>query len=98
VEMRRARVRAPALRKRRRPEENFAPPEAGLLGRLKAWRLDQARAQSVPAFAIFQDRTLEEIARRRPQDIEALSGVAGIGAKKLERYGTELIELLWTPN
>jgi len=96
VEMRRVRLRARPLRERRRQTgSGFAPADVGLLGRLKAWRLEQARAQSVPAYVILHDSTLEEIARGRPRDMEALAAVAGIGVKKLERYGAALLELLW---
>ncbi len=67
---------------------------AGLLEQLKAWRMEQARVQSVPAFVIFHDRTLTEIAAARPADLSALGAVSGIGAKKLERYGAALLELV----
>ena len=65
-----------------------------LLERLKAWRLAQARTQSVPAFVILHDKTLAEIARQRPHTLTALGRISGIGAKKLERYGAALIELV----
>jgi len=65
-----------------------------LLARLKAWRSEQAREQSVPAYVIFHDSTLAAIAAAQPRDLAALSGIAGIGAKKLDRYGPILLELL----
>jgi ATP-dependent DNA helicase RecQ len=68
--------------------------DAELLARLKAWRLAQAQEQSVPAFVIFHDSTLAAIAAARPQTAEALAGISGIGARKLERYGAVLLELL----
>lgn len=68
--------------------------DAGLLDQLKAWRLEQAREQSVPAYVILHDRTLAEIAASRPHDIDALAMISGIGAKKLERYGSALLELV----
>lgn len=68
--------------------------DAELLARLKAWRLAQAQEQSVPAFVIFHDSTLAAIAAARPQTAEALAGIPGIGARKLERYGAMLLELL----
>ncbi|HEY7943514.1 MAG TPA: DNA helicase RecQ, partial [Casimicrobiaceae bacterium] len=87
--------RAPALARNRRsprratgiPEIALTAADGALLDRLKAWRLAEARAQAVPAFVILHDRTLAEIARQRPQKIAAFAGIAGIGAKKLERYG-----------
>jgi len=48
----------------------------------------------VPAFVIFHDRTLAEIATARPADLDALGGISGIGAKKLERYGEALLALV----
>jgi ATP-dependent DNA helicase RecQ len=68
--------------------------DAGLLEQLKAWRMEQAREQSVPAFVIFHDRTLAEIAAARPADMDALGAISGIGAKKIERYGAALLDLV----
>jgi superfamily II DNA helicase RecQ len=69
-----------------------APSE--LVARLKAWRLEQAREQGVPAFVILHDRTLTEIARQQPMDETQLSQIGGIGARKLERYGAGLLAVL----
>ncbi len=68
--------------------------DSALLERLKAWRMAQAREQGVPAYVIFHDRTLAEIAAAQPADMDALSALSGIGAKKLERYGPALLELV----
>jgi ATP-dependent DNA helicase RecQ len=65
-----------------------------LLAALKAWRLEQARNQGVPPYVVFHDRTLIEIAQRRPGDLEAMAAVSGVGAAKLERYGTAVLEVL----
>jgi ATP-dependent DNA helicase RecQ len=65
-----------------------------LFERLKAWRSEQAKTQAVPPYVVFHDATLAAIASARPQDLDALSGIAGIGTKKLERYGPALLELL----
>src|SRR5687767_3132965 len=65
-----------------------------LFDRLKAWRLEQAREQSVPPYVVFHDATLAAIAAARPRSLAELSGIAGIGAKKLERYGAMLLEVL----
>ena len=70
--------------------------DAGLLDQLKAWRLEQAREQAVPAYVILHDRTLAEIAASRPRDIDALGMISGIGTKKLERYGAALLALVGT--
>jgi DNA helicase II / ATP-dependent DNA helicase PcrA len=61
---------------------------------LKTWRRERAREDGIPAFVIFHDRTLEEIARRRPGDLAALGAVSGVGPAKLERYGGDVLEAL----
>jgi len=68
--------------------------DSDLLAKLKAWRMAQARSQSVPPYVVFHDATLAAIAAARPRDLDALSAIAGIGARKLERYGPALLELL----
>jgi ATP-dependent DNA helicase RecQ len=70
-----------------------ADVDAELLARLKAWRSAQAREQGVPAYVIFHDSTLAAIAAAQPQDEQGLGLIAGIGARKLERYGPALLEL-----
>jgi ATP-dependent DNA helicase RecQ len=68
--------------------------DAGLLSRLKAWRSEQARAQSVPAYVVFHDSTLNAIAVARPRSLDSLSTIAGVGERKLERYGAALLALV----
>jgi DNA helicase-2/ATP-dependent DNA helicase PcrA len=65
-----------------------------MLNALKAWRLQRARKDEVPAYVVFHDTTLEEIARRRPRELWQLAKVSGVGPAKLERYGKELLETL----
>jgi ATP-dependent DNA helicase RecQ len=48
----------------------------------------------VPAYVIFHDSTLREIALRQPADMDALAGISGVGAGKLERYGRTVLEAL----
>ncbi|SBO42154.1 DNA helicase RecQ [Cyanobium sp. NIES-981] len=67
-----------------------------LVAALKAWRREQARQQGVPPYVVFHDRTLLELAGRRPADLGELAGVSGIGAAKLERYGEALLAVLAT--
>jgi ATP-dependent DNA helicase RecQ len=93
VEMRRQVPRKGKSAKRRSPAP-AAGVDADLLARLKAWRTEQARDQSVPPYVVFHDSTLSAIAASRPRDLDALSTIAGIGAKKLERYGPALLRLL----
>ena len=68
--------------------------DAPLLSALKAKRRALAEAASVPAYIIFTDRTLIEMAERRPQTLDAMMGITGIGAKKLDTYGAAFLEIL----
>ncbi|MGC1173317.1 DNA helicase RecQ [Polaromonas sp.] len=63
------------------------------LARLKAWRADVAREHNLPAFVIFHDATLRAIAERDPQGMGDLEGISGIGVKKLEAYGAEVLRV-----
>jgi ATP-dependent DNA helicase RecQ len=64
---------------------------------LKAWRAEVAKSHNLPAYVIFHDATLAAIAQAKPQDLEALQGIAGIGAKKLEAYGDEVLRVVALP-
>jgi len=61
---------------------------------LKAWRGEVARAHNLPAYVIFHDATLAAIAALAPQTLEDLQGISGIGAKKLEAYGDEVLRVV----
>jgi len=61
---------------------------------LKEWRLARARAEEVPAYVVFNDRTLAELVARSPRTIAELAAVPGIGPAKLERFGPELLATL----
>ncbi len=67
---------------------------APLFQALRAWRLQVAREHGVPAYTVFHDSTLEEIARRRPGSAEELRRVSGVGAVKLERYGAAVLDVV----
>jgi DNA helicase-2/ATP-dependent DNA helicase PcrA len=71
-------------------------PEAdgAVVDALKAWRSSVARAAGIPAYVIFHDRTLHEIAARRPRCIDELLDVPGIGQVKADRYGSALLQVL----
>jgi ATP-dependent DNA helicase RecQ len=94
----RVEMRRPALRKGKAPRKRLAPGPADMdmeiFEKLKTWRTAQARSQAVPPYVVFHDATLAAIAAARPRDLDALSSIAGIGARKLERYGPALLELL----
>ena len=72
------------------------PPayDEALFERLRAWRLERSRTDSVPAFVVFTDATLEAIAARRPTSVRELATVNGVGPAKLDRYGAEVLALL----
>jgi ATP-dependent DNA helicase RecQ len=61
---------------------------------LRRWRSEAARTQGVPAYVIFHDATLRQIALAEPANLDALAEVQGVGAAKLERYGDAVLELL----
>ncbi|HEX6352998.1 ATP-dependent DNA helicase UvrD2 [Actinophytocola sp.] len=65
-----------------------------LLGRLRDWRAKRARMLKVPAYVVFTDATLTAIAEQRPTDTAGLVAIAGIGASKLEKFGSEVLALL----
>ena len=65
-----------------------------LLSALKAKRRALAEAASVPAYVIFNDKTLIEMAERRPSNLDEMARISGVGAKKLERYGTDFLEVI----
>jgi ATP-dependent DNA helicase RecQ len=63
---------------------------------LKAWRAEVARAHNLPAYVVFHDATLAQMAAQAPQTLDALAGISGVGAKKLEAYGREILRVLAT--
>jgi ATP-dependent DNA helicase RecQ len=60
---------------------------------LKAWRAEVAKEHNLPAYVIFHDATLAHIASADPQNLEDLQGISGIGVKKLEAYGREVLQV-----
>jgi ATP-dependent DNA helicase RecQ len=65
-----------------------------LIGALKTWRSEVARKRGVPAYVVLHDSTIDGIAISRPTTLEQLRGIPGIGDKKLEHYGDELVALV----
>lgn len=61
---------------------------------LRTWRTAEAKEQQVPAYVVFPDATLIELARERPVSDAALAGISGIGAKKQERYGQAVLAVI----
>jgi len=98
VQLRESVSSAPAKRTRK----SSAPPAAAAnLGpdaqvrfiNLKAWRAEVAREHNLPAYVIFHDATLAAIAERNPGSLDDLQGISGMGAKKLEAYGAEVLRV-----
>jgi ATP-dependent DNA helicase RecQ len=95
-------VSLPAAARRRSAAAKAAPAvAAGLTDAgqarfvaLKAWRGEVARAHNLPAYVIFHDATLAAIAALAPTSLSDLQGVSGIGAKKLEAYGDEVLRVI----
>jgi DNA helicase-2/ATP-dependent DNA helicase PcrA len=69
-------------------------PDDPLYAALKRWRLERATADDLPAYVVFHNSTLAEIAGRRPRDLSELSTIQGVGPTKLERYGDEVLAVL----
>jgi ATP-dependent DNA helicase RecQ len=67
------------------------PAAASLFEALRAWRAAEAKSQSVPPYVIFHDTTLREVAAVRPASLDELAQIKGVGASKLQRYGTEVL-------
>ena len=76
------------------PVIDLPPPAAERFTALRQWRAGIARTQNVPAYVIFHDATLRAIALDQPRDLDALAAIGGVGAGKLERYGSDVIATL----
>jgi ATP-dependent DNA helicase RecQ len=61
---------------------------------LKAWRTEVAKEHNLPAYIVFNDATLAQMAAEAPDSLTALAGVSGVGAKKLEAYGRQILRVL----
>jgi ATP-dependent DNA helicase RecQ len=83
-----------ATAERRAPVALVAEEDEGLLAALKAKRRALAEAAGVPAYVIFPDRTLIEMASARPETLDALRGISGIGETKLARYGADFLAVV----
>jgi ATP-dependent DNA helicase RecQ len=101
VWLREATAKGSTTRSRRASREATAPDGAPLtlagrecLDALKAWRAEIAREHNLPAFVIFHDATLRGIAAAMPTSLSDLDGIAGIGQKKREAYGAEVLRIV----
>ncbi|MDA0224911.1 MAG: RQC domain-containing protein, partial [Proteobacteria bacterium] len=94
VALRRQKEKKAAAPRRRSSGTPLDAAGQELFERLRAWRATTAREHGVPAYVILHDATLAALAEARPRSIEAMRGISGLGAKKLENYGEALLELL----
>ena len=67
------------------------PADANLFETLRAWRAAEARTQRIPPYVIFHDTVLREIAAVRPESLDELGQIKGVGASKLQRYGAAVL-------
>lgn len=90
--------REPERKQRAAPRENraagLAPHEQEIFESLRALRTDLARARNVPAYVIFNDASLIDMAERKPMDLDALAACYGVGTKKLAEFGDAFLQVL----
>jgi superfamily II DNA helicase RecQ len=65
-----------------------------LFQKLRAWRIEQAQSEEVPAYCVFHDRHLRAIAADQPLDLKELSEVRGVGPKRLKKYGSAVLAVV----
>ncbi|MEV5649845.1 DNA helicase RecQ [Nocardia sp. NPDC052254] len=95
------RVKAPRAAKgkaSRLAAADLDPAAADLFEQLRGWRASVAKEQGVPAYVVFHDATLREIASRMPTTSVELGAISGIGENKLAKYGEGVLEVLTTPS
>jgi len=83
-----------APRRPRREDDQEPDTDEALFQILRAWRMEQARTQKVPPYVVFHDSHLRSISAHRPLTLGALSELKGVGPRKLEKYGSAVIELV----
>ncbi|MBC3861520.1 DNA helicase RecQ [Undibacterium jejuense] len=99
VQLRQYKKAEKAVKHKRQSAKDYAEAELSmaeqtLFDKLRWWRVETARTHNVPAYVIFPDATLREIARQAPPTLIALRAISGVGDKKLESYGAEILQLI----
>ncbi|MEM9636582.1 MAG: DNA helicase RecQ [Pseudomonadota bacterium] len=94
IALRRDSLRVAGTARRPAVKAMVSDEDAPLLSALKARRRAFAEAAKVPAYVIFNDRTLIEMAETRPRSLDEMARIGGVGAKKLERYGAAFLEVI----
>jgi ATP-dependent DNA helicase RecQ len=87
-------VKGRARKPGRRADASWEGVDEPLFEALRALRLELARSRGVPPYVIFHDATLRELARLKPQSLEALHGVTGIGERKAEAFGAAVLDVI----
>ncbi|MBP2189567.1 DNA helicase RecQ [Nocardia goodfellowii] len=87
-------ARAAKAKAGKAPAADLAAADVPLFERLRAWRAATAKEQGVPAYVVFHDATLREIAKRKPTSLSELGAVGGVGEAKLAKYGEGVLEVL----
>lgn len=85
---------SPAARTLGRCETCPGTVDEALFDRLRSWRSDRAKEAALPAYCVFTDATLTAIAEARPASSAELAAIAGVGGRKLERYGADVLALV----
>lgn len=83
-------------KKGKRAEESWELVDRDLFETLRRWRKQRADSRGLPPFVIFSDKTLRDLAARRPSSLEKLREVYGIGEAKLEEYGSDILSIVDT--
>ncbi|OAN72916.1 ATP-dependent DNA helicase RecQ [Sulfitobacter sp. EhC04] len=94
ISLRRDTIKAAGGSRRPAVKAMVSEEDAPLLSALKAKRRALAEAAKVPAYIIFTDRTLIEMAEVRPRDLDGMARIGGVGAKKLETYGADFLRVI----
>ncbi|MFZ4528140.1 MAG: DNA helicase RecQ [Undibacterium curvum] len=99
IQLRQYKKAEKALKHKRQSAKDYAESELSgeqqqLFDKLRWWRVETARTHNVPAYVIFPDATLREIARNAPQTLVDLRAISGVGDKKLESYGNDILQLI----
>ncbi|HET6503129.1 MAG TPA: DNA helicase RecQ [Amycolatopsis sp.] len=94
VRLRREPKREPRAAKAAKPAVELPEEAAPVFEKLRSWRAATAKEQGVPAYVIFHDATLRQIATERPTTLAELGGVSGVGESKLAKYGQQILDEL----
>jgi len=83
-----------AVRSKGYVESDLSAAELEIFEKLRWWRVETARKHNVPAYVIFHDATMREIAKAKPASLDDLRNISGVGERKLESYGEEIVALI----